>query len=157
MNDAQVLGVQRRGLARPQRGLHQHLDRGERVAHLVGDAGRELAQRGELVGPQQLALVLLHAFRHLLDALHQRLHLPVERVKVVAGHADGSHVAVQVLGHVLDAHAEPIHGSTQAARHAVAGDQPPIGPARPISSIAQPGLLADAEALAHGRLPSASC
>ena len=66
-----VLG-ERPGLLLAQARLDQHLDRGQRVADLVGDAGRQLADGGELLAPQHLALLRLQSLRHLGDPLTRR-------------------------------------------------------------------------------------
>ena len=80
---------------------------GERVADLVGDAGGELADRGQLLGPQQLLLLPLQPLGRLLDPADDVLHLPVQVWRSPsAATADGGHVLVEVLGHVLDADAQ---------------------------------------------------
>ena len=48
VDDLQVFARQRLAVRPAQGGLDQHLDRRERVAHLVGDPGGELADGGEL-------------------------------------------------------------------------------------------------------------
>ena len=61
-----------------QAGLHQHLDRGQRVAQLVGDAGGHLADGRQLLGPQHLVLALLQLIDDPADLLDHALHLPVQ-------------------------------------------------------------------------------
>jgi hypothetical protein len=49
--------------------LHEELHRGQRVAQLVGHAGRQLADRRQLFGPEDLVLLLLQALDDRPDPL----------------------------------------------------------------------------------------
>lgn len=60
---------------RTKSALDQHLYRRERITNLMGYAGGQLADRSELFGPEQLALLLLGTFGHLLDTLKHMLNL----------------------------------------------------------------------------------
>src|SRR4029079_15002942 len=62
--------------------LDEHLDGSQRVADLVGDAGGELTDGGQLLRPQYLALTLLQPLDHLPNLTDQGLDLLVQPFEV---------------------------------------------------------------------------
>ena len=69
----------------PEVDLHQPLDRGERVAQLVGHAGGHLADRRHLLGPEQVPLALLLLVPLALDGQGQHVGHGLEEVGIVLG------------------------------------------------------------------------
>ena len=68
--------------------LHEHLNRGERIAQFMGHAGGHLAYRDELIGAQHLPLALLELCNHPLDLPHDPLHLLIDLVQITVGGQD---------------------------------------------------------------------
>ena len=95
-------------LAVLQARLDEHLDRRERVADLVGDAGGELADGRELLGPEDLALALLELLHHLLDAGRESFHLVVQFAEAsFAGEDDLGNDRAELAGRVPDLDLQP--------------------------------------------------
>jgi hypothetical protein len=64
----------------------------------MGYAGGELSDGGQLIGAQQLALMLLGALGHLFNLADYRLHFAVEALKIAVGrHANRGHVVIEML------------------------------------------------------------
>src|SRR5581483_9526163 len=67
VDDPQIFETERLAVLGAQGNLHEHFHSRQRVAYLVGDAGRQLADGGQLLGPQHVALMLLLSLGYLLD------------------------------------------------------------------------------------------
>src|SRR6266851_2083098 len=75
----------------------------------------------------------LYALRHFFDASDDVLQLPIQGGDIaISRHAYGSHVLIEPLRDVLDAHAQPINRSAQSA-----GDSVPAKDAADRSTQAQ--------------------
>jgi hypothetical protein len=68
--DRKVAFIQAGGRDALGGGLHQDLHGHERVAQLVGDAGRHLPDRRQVLGPACIPLALLEAFDDGADPVH---------------------------------------------------------------------------------------
>ena len=153
LDDRQVVGRQPGGRVAFQAGLHEHLDRRERVADFVGDAGRHLADGRQLLGAEHLALALLELLDDALDLFDHALHLPVQARQValfVQRHRP--QLAVEPAGGVADAHAQLVDRVPQAAGDQVAQQQPAQRPAQADGDQAPLQLLHDAAVGPVGRL-----
>ena len=69
------------------RRLNEQLDRSQRVAKFMGDAGRQLPNRRQSLGQHRLTAGLLEFFHHLPEAGGDCLHLLVQSRQIVAGFA----------------------------------------------------------------------
>src|SRR5579885_1657393 len=97
VNDPQVLGGERAGRLGRQGGADEELDARQGVADLVGHAGGQLADSGQLLGSEHLLLLLLRAGDDLADAADDVLHLLVEPAEVsLAADPDGPQLLVEV-------------------------------------------------------------
>jgi hypothetical protein len=86
--------------------LHEHLNRGKRVAQFMGHTGSHLAHRDQLIGAQHLPLALLELCDHPLDLPNDPLHLLVDLVQIaVCGQDHGGQGLAQFPSGILDAHA----------------------------------------------------
>jgi hypothetical protein len=100
--------------------LHEHLNRGERVTQFMCHARSHLAHRGHLIGTQHLPLALLELFDDPLDLRHQPLHLLVHVVQIATfGQDHGGQLLTQFPSGILDAHAQLLDRTPQAARRPI--------------------------------------
>ena len=74
----QTVHGERSRILRPDGGLKQEFHPGERVSDLVGDAGRELPDRRELFGAEQVPLLLLKSLAHRADPVDDPVELLVQ-------------------------------------------------------------------------------
>ena len=73
LDDGQI--VRRQAGVAFQTGLHEHFDRSQRIAQLVGDAGGNLAERGELFRMMHFPFALLQLANDALDLFDDGVHL----------------------------------------------------------------------------------
>src|SRR5207253_2155683 len=80
MDQAEIVFDKGSGVVGPQRAFDEELDPRERIANLVGDAGREMTDRAELLRAKQVPLLLLQPLADFLDAADYPVELFVEIV-----------------------------------------------------------------------------
>ncbi len=90
----------------------------------MSETGRQLADRGQLLGPQDLALLFLDPGHHLAHPVQDRFHLPIQLMEIaLGGEPDRAQLLIEMSVDVLNADAEAGDGSAQSPGHAEAPGQ----------------------------------
>ena len=91
----------------------------------MGDARRNLAHGGQVLGTQHFMLALMQLLDHIADLVDDALHLAMNVAQVaLLFQGNRSQFPIQPTGGVADAHAQLIDRLAQAARHPVSQEQP---------------------------------
>ena len=154
MIEAEGLGMRyQTGRLALEGGPHQQLHPRQGVAHLVRDAGGQLADGRQLLRPKQFALLLLQARDRLAHPGQHVVQLPVEVLAVaLPGHPNRPQLLGEVGVRVLQPDAQARDRPTQSPGNPEAADQAAQGPQEPQQEKEAPALVADLLALLGGRL-----
>ena len=125
MDDLEVVEAERRLIPVLEGGTDEELDAGQGIADVVGDAGGKLSDRRELLGAENVPLMLLRLLGHRAYPDEHEIELGFQVAhRSARGQLHGRNVLVEVGTHVLKADGESGDGSAEASGDAVAADEP---------------------------------